>query len=72
VSQTIDTLLFMFIAFYHINEKFTAGFILELSVTYLLFKLAFAVVDTPFVYLVVRWLKKPGKNDPSDPLPKRV
>ncbi|MBD3311637.1 MAG: queuosine precursor transporter [Candidatus Magasanikbacteria bacterium] len=58
VSQAIDTLLFMFIAFYGISEKFTILFILQLSLSYWLFKIAFAALDTPFVYLLVRWLKK--------------
>ncbi len=56
-SQAIDTLLFMFIAFYGINDKFTVGFILELSVTYWLFKIAFAALDTPLVYALVKWLR---------------
>ena len=70
VSQAIDTLLFMFIAFYGISDKFTVHFILQLSLTYWLFKITFAALDTPFVYLLVKWLKKPGKSDSSDPLPK--
>ncbi len=71
VSQAIDTLLFMFIAFYGISEKFTVGFILELSVTYWGLKILFAALDTPFVYALVRWLKT-GSDD-SDPVPaKRI
>ena len=57
-SQIIDTLLFMFIAFYGINDKFTVIFILQLSFTYWLFKITLAAIDTPFVYLLVRWLRK--------------
>jgi len=57
VSQAIDTLLFMFIAFYGISEKFTVLFILQLCLTYWLFKILFAALDTPFVYLLVKWLK---------------
>ncbi|MBT4120815.1 MAG: queuosine precursor transporter [Candidatus Magasanikbacteria bacterium] len=63
VSQAIDTLLFMFIAFYGISDKFTVGFILHLCLSYWLFKMAFAVLDTPLVYLLVNWLRKPGKED---------
>lgn len=59
-SQAIDTLLFMFIAFYHITPKFTTPFILQLCLSYWLFKVAFAVADTPFVYMLVKWLKKNG------------
>jgi len=70
VSQAMDTLLFMFIAFYGVSDKFTVGFILHLCLTYWLFKITFAALDTPFVYLLVRWLKKPGKGDNnSDPIP---
>ncbi|PIZ94471.1 MAG: hypothetical protein COX81_03545 [Candidatus Magasanikbacteria bacterium CG_4_10_14_0_2_um_filter_37_12] len=58
VSQAIDTLLFMFIAFYHISEKFTTPFILQLCLSYWLFKVVFALLDTPLVYGLVRWLKK--------------
>lgn len=58
VSQAIDTLLFMFIAFYGINERFTVAFIFQLSVTYWIIKLVFALIDTPFVYAIVNWLKK--------------
>lgn len=62
-SQMIDTLLFMFIAFYGISEKFTVGFILKLSITYWLFKILFALIDTPFVYAIVKWLQKSSKED---------
>jgi len=48
----------MFIAFYGINDKFTIEFILQLSLTYWLFKITFAALDTPLVYLLVKWLKK--------------
>ncbi|OIO18874.1 MAG: hypothetical protein AUJ37_04595 [Candidatus Magasanikbacteria bacterium CG1_02_41_34] len=61
VSQAIDTLLFMYIAFYHINDKFTAVFILHLSITYWLIKSLFALLDTPFAYALVKWLKH-GKD----------
>ena len=62
VSQAIDTLIFMFIAFYHLTPKFDALFILELAIPYYLFKIAFAIMDTPFIYLGVRWLKTGKKR----------
>lgn len=71
VSQAIDTLLFMFIAFYGISDKFTVGFILQLCLSYWLFKVLFALLDTPFVYLLVAWLRKPGKED-TDVIPPNV
>jgi len=56
-SQLIDTFLFMMIAFYHISDKFTFLFIIQLMIPYYLFKIAFALLDTPLVYLGVRWLR---------------
>lgn len=57
VSQMLDTIIFMFIAFYQIAPKFTAMFILSLAVPYYLFKVVFAIADTPLVYLGVKWLR---------------
>lgn len=57
VSQAIDTLLFMFIAFYGISPQFTAAFVLQLAWSYYLFKIIFALMDTPLVYAGARWLK---------------
>jgi len=58
VSQFIDTVIFMFIAFYQIAPKFDFAFMWHLIIPYFLFKVAFAIIDTPFVYLGVKWLKK--------------
>jgi len=58
VSQFIDTTVFMFIAFYMMTPMFTAGFIWQLIFPYWLFKVAFAFLDTPLVYIGVSWLKK--------------
>ncbi len=58
VSQMLDTIIFMFIAFYQITPKFTAAFIISLAIPYYLFKVLFAIIDTPLVYLGVKWLKK--------------
>jgi len=57
ISQLIDTTMFMFIAFYMMTPKFTAGFIVALIIPYWLFKVLFAFLDTPLVYLGVKWLK---------------
>lgn len=57
VSQGIDTMIFMYLAFYQLTDKFTAGYVLQLALTYWAFKVAFAVIDTPLVYAGVRWLK---------------
>ncbi len=57
VSQAIDTFVFMMIAFYQVTPKFTFAFIISLAIPYYLFKIGFAALDTPFVYLGARWLK---------------
>lgn len=56
-SQFVDTTIFMFIAFYHINEKYTASFVFSLIIPYWCCKIVFALLDTPFCYLGVKWLK---------------
>lgn len=58
VSQFIDTVIFMFIAFYHMTPQFTAAFIWELIVPYYILKIILALIDTPFCYAGVKWLKK--------------
>ena len=58
VSQFIDTVIFMFLAFYHISPKFDAAFIWELIIPYYLLKILISLIDTPFVYAGVKWLKK--------------
>lgn len=57
-SQFIDTTIFMFIAFYNINPGFTASFIVSLIIPYFIFKVVFALLDTPLCYLGVKWLRK--------------
>ena len=57
-SQFIDTMIFMFIAFFHMTPKFTAGFVLSLAIPYWLLKILMSVIDTPFVYLGSWWLRK--------------
>jgi uncharacterized integral membrane protein (TIGR00697 family) len=57
ISQLIDTTLFMFIAFYHITPKFDFGFIISLILPYWGLKVIMAIIDTPFVYIGVKWLK---------------
>lgn len=57
-SQFIDTVIFMFIAFYQTTPKFTVAFVFSLIIPYWLFKVVFALLDTPFCYLGVKWLSK--------------
>lgn len=56
-SQLIDSTFFMFLAFYKISPKFTVPFILGLILPYWIFKVVFALLDTPLCYLGVKWLK---------------
>lgn len=58
VSQFLDTVIFMFIAFYGLSPKFTTTYVFSLVIPYWLVKVLFALGDTPFCYLGVRWLKK--------------
>ena len=69
VSQLIDTVVFYFIAFYHMTPKFTAGFIVTLIIPYWFMKILFSLFSTPLYYGGVQWLKKDVK--PSIP-PMRV
>jgi hypothetical protein len=64
VSQLIDTIIFMFIAFYLVTPKFDVAFLISLIIPYWLFKIAMAVLDTPFVYLGARWLREGKERKP--------
>lgn len=57
ICQFLDTVLFDFIAFWHLTEDYTVAFLFTLIIPYWLFKVVFALLDTPFCYLGVRWLK---------------
>jgi len=65
VSQFLDTTIFMFIAFYAISPKFTAGYIFALIIPYWIIKVLFAFFDTPFCYLGVKWLRGGQQNGQS-------
>lgn len=62
VSQFIDTVIFMYLAFYQLTPKFTFGYVFALIVPYFIFKVAFALLDTPFVYLGVSWFRASQPN----------
>ena len=55
VSQAIDTLLFVSIAF---AGTVSTGTLLNMIVTQYVVKLAIAAVDTPFVYLLIRIVRR--------------
>jgi len=56
-SQFVDSVVFMFIAFYAAAPQYTVGFIISLIIPYWLLKVAAAALDTPFCYVGVRWLR---------------
>lgn len=58
VSQFIDTVVFMFIAFYGLTPKHDAAYMFVLIIPYWVLKIVVALLDTPFVYMGVWWLKK--------------
>lgn len=58
VSMTIDTFVFMFLAFYMVTPLFDAAFVLKLAIPYLIFKIIWGSVNTLLVYLGARWLKR--------------
>jgi uncharacterized integral membrane protein (TIGR00697 family) len=63
IAQLIDTAVFMFLAFYALNKPFGDNFIflLSLILPYWLLKCCMSIIETPFVYAGVNWLK----NDPE-------
>jgi queuosine precursor transporter len=59
ISQFLDTTIFMFLAFYALNRPFDENFtfLASLIIPYWLLKCFMSVIETPFVYLGVKWLK---------------
>ncbi|MBI2029691.1 queuosine precursor transporter [Candidatus Gottesmanbacteria bacterium] len=55
IGQFVDTTIFMFLAFY---TPGSLGFIISLILPYWSLKCLFSLVETPFTYLGVRWLRK--------------
>ena len=60
ISQFFDTTIFIFLAFYSLNDSISVNlnFLIGLVIPYWLLKCFLSVVETPLVYLGVRWLKK--------------
>ena len=61
VSQLLDSTIFMFVAFFH-PTNFPAGLVIKLIVPYYIFKILFALIDTPFAYLGVWWARSGGSG----------
>ncbi len=60
ISQFIDTFVFMTLAFYALDQSLgaNASFILSIGIPYWILKCFMSVIETPFVYGWVVWLKK--------------
>lgn len=60
VAQFIDTAIFMFAAFWAFDQGVgpNVSFILSLMIPYWIVKCVMSIVETPFVYLGVRWLRR--------------
>ncbi len=59
-AQLIDTTVFMSLAFYALNQPFSQNlsFLISLILPYWLLKCSMSIVETPLVYVGVKWLKK--------------
>ena len=60
IAQFFDTVIFITLAFYVLDMSITANvsFLASLIIPYWLLKCFMSVIETPFVYLGVRWLQK--------------
>jgi uncharacterized integral membrane protein (TIGR00697 family) len=59
VSQFVDTIVFMTLAFYAFDKPVddNIGFLASLILPYWLLKCSMSIIETPLVYLGVKWLK---------------
>ncbi len=64
LSQFVDTTVFMFLAFYAFDKGFgnNLSFLFSLIIPYWLLKCFMSIIETPFVYLAVRWLRGENKK----------
>ena len=58
-SQLIDTVVFMTLAFYALDRSFDSNvaFLFSLILPYWLLKCFMSIIETPLVYIGVKWLK---------------
>jgi uncharacterized integral membrane protein (TIGR00697 family) len=65
ISSLIDTVVFMTLAFYALDKTPADNwtFLISLIIPYWLLKCSMSVIETPFVYLGVRWLKEESKEN---------
>ncbi len=64
ISQFFDTTIFISLAFYSLDKPFldNAAFLWSIILPYWLLKSFMSVIETPFVYLGVNWLKKDERS----------
>jgi queuosine precursor transporter len=64
ISEGIDTIVFMTLAFYALDKGFgdNFSFLIGLIIPYWLLKCFMSIIETPFVYLGVKWLKSEKKE----------
>ena len=64
ISEFLDTCIFITLAFYAFNKGFTDNFsfLFSLIIPYWLLKCFMSIIETPFVYIAVRWLKGDEKK----------
>lgn len=60
ISQFLDTFIFMTLAFYDFTQPFgvNGSFLFSLILPYWLLKCGMSIIETPFVYIGVKWLQK--------------
>jgi queuosine precursor transporter len=63
VSQLVDTTVFMSLAFWAFDKPFNnnIAFLMSVIIPYWLLKCFMSLIETPFVYWGVHWLKKDNK-----------
>lgn len=64
IGQFLDTAIFITLAFYSFGKPFddNFSFLLGLIIPYWLLKCFMSVIETPFVYAGVKWLRAPEKQ----------
>lgn len=64
VSEFFDTVLFITLAFYALDKSFDSNFVFLAGIIlpYWLLKCFMSIIETPLVYLGVRWLKGDSKE----------
>lgn len=65
LSQFLDTTIFITLAFYALDKPFAANlpFLLGIILPYWLLKCLMSIIETPLVYIGVRWLRQGLPSD---------